>query len=42
MIIQEGIHQLLVMSLNFMSKVISGSGKLNERRNKLVIHDKLT
>ena len=36
MINQEGIHQLL-MSLSSMNKIISWSGKLNERRNEFVI-----
>ena len=32
MINQEGVNQLLVMSLNSMNKIISWPEKLNERR----------
>jgi len=42
MINQKGIHQLLVMSLSSMNKIISWSGKLNERRNEFLSHYELT
>jgi len=36
MINQEGIHQLLVMNLSSMNKIISRPEKLNEKRNELL------
>ena len=42
MINQEGIHQLLVMSLSSMNKIISWPEKLNERRNEFLSRYELT
>jgi len=42
MINQEEIHQLLVMSLNSMNKIISLLRKLNERRNEFLSNYELT